>query len=435
MLEIISQIICATIMAFLGFYIVKVITKSDEKITDIKNLFLLLILILVPSISYNKDYSSIFTFIVYLVNIMVYKRIFKINLIQTIILSSMLMIITFFADILVCLSFIPFVTINELRGWSIQLVANLILAIICIIFINIPKVRCLLQKIYIKLDVIRNIPSTLFAVFSMIAFTVLEYNFSVAYGWNNGFILNILVTFIFFILICIFINERNANEMLLREYEDLFNYVQNFEEWIEKEQLNRHEYKNQLAVLRILTKEKKVRQKVDEILDDSINIEGEIVNHLKLLPKGGIKGLMYYKTIVAQKKKVHLTVDVCLEKNTYLKKLSQHNIKVLCQLIGIYFDNAIEAAEETRKKDVLVEIYELDDYVKLVFSNTFKNNKFLENRNEKGVTSKGKGHGNGLYFASKLINKNAWISGRQEIIDGYYIQSLVIQKDNKKKLS
>ena len=37
----------------------------------------------------------------------------------------------------------------------------------------------------------------------------------------------------------------------------LFSYVyKHFEDWIEKEQLNRHEYKNQLAVLRCLTKGK-----------------------------------------------------------------------------------------------------------------------------------------------------------------------------------
>ena len=96
--------------------------------------------------------------------------------------------------------------------------------------------------------------------------------------------------------------------------------------------------------------------KIDEILEDSINVEGEVVHQLKTLPKGGIKGLMYYKSAIAQKNKIDLTVNISLELHSILSKLSEKEVKVLCHLIGIYFDNAIEAAKETRKKKVLIEI-------------------------------------------------------------------------------
>ena len=125
-----------------------------------------------------------------------------------------------------------------------------------------------------------------------------------------------------------------------------------------------------------------------------------------MLPKGGIKGLMYYKSAIAQKNKIDLEVDISLETHSILEKLPEKDIKTLCRLIGIYFDNAIEAARETRKKKVLVEVYEIKDHVTFVFSNTFKKAKNFDDRNKKGVSSKGKGHGNGLYFASKLIKEN-----------------------------
>lgn len=36
----------------------------------------------------------------------------------------------------------------------------------------------------------------------------------------------------------------------------------------------------------------------------------------------------------------------------------------------------------------------------------------------------------GLYFASKLISENPWLSGKQEVIDKYYIQQLIVtEKD------
>ena len=246
------------------------------------------------------------------------------------------------------------------------------------------------------------------------------------------YVINFIVIMIFIIITYIFIKSRNEYRNLEAEYDSLFSYVQNFEDWIEKEQLNRHEYKNQLAVLRCLTKEKKVKDKIDEILEDNINIEGQAVTNLKNLPKGGIKGLLYYKAAIAQKRKLNLTTDVSIENKGILTNLSEKQVKILCKLIGIYFDNAIEAAVESRKKNISIEIYELKDKVSFVFSNTFKKHKNMKDRNKKGVSSKGEGRGNGLYFASKLIKENTWIEEKQEIIDNYYIQQLFIQNQNKK---
>ena len=109
---------------------------------------------------------------------------------------------------------------------------------------------------------------------------------------------------IFIIITYIYITSRNSYNKLVSEYDSLFNYIQNFEEWIEKEQLNKHEYKNQLAVLRDVSNEQKVKKKIDNILKENMNLEGEIIKQLKTLPKGGIKGIMYYKTIIAQKSKI-----------------------------------------------------------------------------------------------------------------------------------
>ena len=137
---------------------------------------------------------------------------------------------------------------------------------------------------------------------------------------------------------------------------------------------------------------------------------------------------MYYKAAIAQKHKINLTTDVSIESKGILTKLSEKEVKVLCKLIGIYFDNAIEAAAESRKKNVTIEIYELKDKVSIVFSNTFKKHKNMKDRNEKGVSSKGEGRGNGLYFASKLIKENDWLEQKQDIVDRYYIQELIIRK-------
>ena len=55
-------------------------------------------------------------------------------------------------------------------------------------------------------------------------------------------------------LVIILIIEKSNYDKLLTEYDGLFKYVKIFEDWIENEQFNRHEYKNQLAVIKGLSK-------------------------------------------------------------------------------------------------------------------------------------------------------------------------------------
>ena len=94
----------------------------------------------------------------------------------------------------------------------------------------------------------------------------------------------------------------------------------------------------------------------------------------------------------------------------------------------------LKHAAESRKKNLTIEVYELKDKVSFVFSNTFKRHKNMKDRNKKGVSSKGEGRGNGLYFASKLINENPWLEEKQEIIDNYYIQQIFVNdKEYKRK--
>ena len=181
-------------------------------------------------------------------------------------------------------------------------------------------------------------------------------------------------------------------------------------------------------MLRTLAKDKKVKSKIDELLDDNINIEDEVVNKLKDLPKGGLKGLMYYKAAIAQKKQIKLVVDVSLKPKTKFKNLSEDQIKTICKLIGIYFDNAIEASVETRNKYLLLEIYELSDKINIVISNSFVMSDNFSNRNKKGISTKGEGRGNGLYYANNILSKNKWLDSKQEVIDDYYIQTLSIKK-------
>ena len=160
-----------------------------------------------------------------------------------------------------------------------------------------------------------------------------------------------------------------------------------------------------------------------------------VLSELKNLPKGGLKGLIYYKVLTAKSKKVSIEIDVSTDVYKKLNKMSINQNKILCQIIGIYLDNAIEAASENRKKIIAVEIYSLDkNSVSIVISNTFKNNKVDFNKiGKKGYTTKGKGHGKGTYLAGKLISKNNWLTEEHNVRNKLYIQKVEVNTKNKSR--
>lgn len=429
MLEVLASFISASIMAWLGYYIVKEMTNYTKHEMLWKKGLLIIVFIIISIVLHPIQYTGLYTITIFLLNVLVYKYIFNISLEESIISSSILMFLVLISDTITSIFLRMFLDLSKIRTTLIIIVlSNIIVSIMVILIFNIKPIQKQLKKFYNSIVPKKGINTVIFFILLICEFTLLLHNLGKSSVFQLDYIINIIIILILMIMTYTFIQSKNKYKKLESEYDNLFSYVQNFEDWIEREQLNRHEYKNQLAVLRCLTKEKKVKSKIDEILEDSINIEGQEVTNLKNLPKGGIKGLMYYKSAIAQKQKIKLTTDVSLEKEGILTKLSEKEIRILCKLIGIYFDNAIEAASESRKKCVTIEVYELRDKVSFVFSNTFKRHKNMNDRNKKGVSSKGEGRGNGLYFANKILKDNKWLDSKQEIIDNYYIQQLNVKK-------
>lgn len=430
----ITKFICSALMAVVGLIVVKNISGSKEKLLSIKSIALMICLIIVPAFMHTTDYNFLYGIINYILMIVTYKYILNLSFTKAIISCGILLFSLFLLDFISNLFLAMFLSVDQMRNtWYINLSINIIFSIILLIVYNNKKIYRYFENLIDKISKRRQTNVIIFLLLTIVAMSTLLYLLGNNYNLNAVFTTNFLIFLIFFLLVIILVGEKNSYVKLSDDYENLFNYVKVFEDWIEDEQLIRHEYKNQLAVLRCLTKEKKVKNKIDEIISDTINIDNHIINQLKNLPSGGLKGLLYYKIAVARNNDINIEVDVSQDASPVLNTLNKDELKIISKLIGIYCDNAIEAAKETKKKIVLIEIYEINDVANIVISNTCKENKVLLNRYDKGVSTKGKGRGNGLYFAKKMLTKNTWIEESQEIIDGYYIETLKITKKRKSK--
>lgn len=423
----ITNTICSILMAIVGLIIVKKISGSKESFLGIKNICLMICLTILPVVIRDLNYSYIFSLIIFVITIITYKYILNISYIKSTLSCGIMHIFLVILDFISMNLLSIFVTAEVIRNaWYISIVFNLLFALILILLFYKTKIGDSISSFVNKIENKKQTRIVFFFMLIILGMSMLLFLASENLDISSIFTTNFVLFIILFLLVIILFTERNSYDKLSIEYDNLFNYVQVFEEWIENEKFIRHEYKNQLAVLRNMTSQKKVKDKIDSIVDDMINIDDNVINELGDLPNGGLKGLLYYKIAVAKSKKISIEIDIGNKVNVLFKQLDDDKSKILSKIIGVYFDNAIESAEQTKKKIISLEIYNLDSNLNIVISNSFSGTIDLTRINEKGVSTKGNDRGNGLYFVSKLLNKNDWLTTEQKVINEFYISKIII---------
>lgn len=241
----------------------------------------------------------------------------------------------------------------------------------------------------------------------------------------------IFIAFVYFI--GNFFYQRSKNGELKKEYDYLLDYVKEYEKALDEKSKAQHESKNQLVVIKSLANKNntKLHKYIDEILDVEESKESHLLNSLRILPTCGLKGLIYYKTAKMFKKgmEVHVNVESILQDEKYWELCEKH-LHSVSTVIGVYLDNAIEAAEKADKKFVIIDIDADGEDVIFSFSNTYEGHIDVGKMDKQGYSTKGKSRGYGLSLVQDILNKSEYLSQKREINGIFYVQKLIIQ--NKK---
>lgn len=231
MLEVLVSLVCPIIMVVTGIYIVKILINSKKRLLTIKNVMLIIGYAMIASLIRNIDYQGVNTLITYLMNIIVYKIIFKENVSKVILLSSIVMILTFVADMVCGALLVLIFTISEIRSlWYLRILSNLLISIVAISIIKLILTKKMAQEINKKLERLSSNSTLIFMALTILVFTIVSYNFTQISQFNIIIIINIALVIIFIVLLSIFLYERNNYNNLMNEYDNMFSYVQNFED-------------------------------------------------------------------------------------------------------------------------------------------------------------------------------------------------------------
>lgn len=427
MLPLIVKFIIGLIISTTSFLIVKTIKKDNSKMS-LYTILIILLMTLPTVILYETKYNALISLISYVLSILLYHKYFKMNLTTSIIMCSFSVLLISLSDLIFCLINLMIFSYEDVRDiWYVSIINNILVSILSI---AISKQKLISEKIsYLcqKIDNKTGYKISVFAILSIIIISVMFYNIASIFKLNLYYTITTTMSIFLFILYYFCVSERANYEKLNDEYNILFDYVQTFENWIDDEQMYRHELKNNLSIIRNMTKNKKIINKVDEMLEFSIVIDERAIEDLKNIPKGGLRGLLYYKIALAKNKNVKMVIEVSPKVTKILKKLEEKKLRQLCIVLGIYLDNALEAASLAKNKSVTLEVYKSNNNLTFTISNTYKDIIPIKNMKKKGFTTKGKNHGKGLYYVTKILNKEKWIETSQIFLNNYFIQKICIK--------
>ena len=307
--------------------------------------------------------------------------------------------------------------------------SNLFMLLLVIFIINIKWVRTKAANIISWYDEKRilKLASIVTIAYGLIAyFTYLNYT-----GLNSLFyvlIINAILIFIFIFVIGFF-NERAENHKLLFEYDRQMVYVKTYEQLAHDKQKEQHEYRNQLSLIRSMVEshDKKTISYIDELLElDSQNQSHQYFEQLTYIPKGGLKGFILFKI----NEMIELDIEVVVNVDEDLKdekcwKNCDKELKDVSRAIGVYLDNAKQAAALADKKFVIIDVSKEGEKIIFTFSNTFKGELEISKIGKEGYSTKGLNHGHGLALINEIVEHNKHLETLKYINGIYYVQNII----------
>lgn len=407
---------------------IKSIINSKVKFYSFYTLFWLFISISPCLFLYKVGYSFFFNVLSFIATAISLKKIFSFSVAEGMVFTLYFMLISIIPDLVTCL-----VAINYARYSAINpfytIFTNLFISISTYFLFKIKYIRKFTKISQEHIKEIRYKNTIIYILLATIAIGLSYYVIIGIYIPSKFYFATNVIILIFVSLVFIYIGKIIKYEQLKTKNTILYDCMSNIENYQEEQDLKIHEYKNQLSKITSITSDKEILSKIEEILDVDLTADTYLLGKIKNIPKGELKSLIYYKFLVASKENLKLFINVSSEINTKSYKFSKSQYRILSNLIGIFFDNAIEASKESKERELYFEIYDSNIGLTFLISNTYKEKIDLSKIGTKGYTTKGGSHGKGLYLAKKLLNKKNNISTRTVINGNQFIQKIIIEKE------
>ena len=414
------------------FLILSVQRLLKEKVLlfNFKTIFWLLFSLVPCTLFYNSGYSFVFTILSVVFLSITIERLFCIELYECVILTLSFMILSIIPALLFSLFVVNFYNYETIRNTPyIFILTNFVISISTYFLYNYTFIG---KKILNNIENFKKIKQLNIIIYVIMAFVSIGAVYYLArdiYKPTISYFITNIVISTFIGLIYIYVCQLFKSNQLEAKNNILYECMRNIESYQEEQDLKIHEYKNQLSKITAITDDKEVINKIEEILNVDLSEDIYLLGKIKNIPKSELKSLIYYKLLVAKKDNIKLLINVFPELSNERYNFSRSQEKTISNIIGVFFDNAIEGAKSSKEKELSLEIYDSNLGMTFSISNTFSGKINLEKLGNKGYTTKGKNHGNGLHFVKKMLNKKNGIFTRTIVNNNHFTQKIIIEKE------
>ena len=427
-MNLLNVILSVCITSLMSYF--TILNISDQKRN--KKVFIIYLLIFIPLIILNciffEGITKLFLTII-ITTLILYLTIFKKDISNSIYYTLAYELLAYISEIVISLIFVSIFKINMVSYERFQF--SFLLFTICNVLLvyfvsklkfiskNIQKLNSIIsknQKDWIYLLIIMIILSLL------LVFNKNNLGSGIEYYINAG-----MVIFVVFSLIYVIYNkfQRQAME---DKYNESMEYVLRYEKIINEQGKKNHEYNNQLMVIKgYVNNPERLSEYLDEVIGEHKTGQNYTVKQLGFLPDGGVKGLLYHKLSKMEDNdiKYYLYVDQNL-KDKDIENFDLKTYRDLTKLLGVFLDNAIDAALKSEEKEIEVELKDKGDCLLLTISNTYDKNIDINKVGKSGFTTKGVGHGFGLSIVKDIARTNSEIETFSSKESDKFIQTAMI---------
>lgn len=311
-----------------------------------------------------------------------------------------------------------------------NLLANFLIALLSIILMSLPIVKKGLKAIIKLFEKNNNLYNYLY-IFLVVLYLIVSKN-GLEFLLKSNYYINILFIIMIVIILTIIIRNEYKYDKIKNEYKNMLNHVTKYEKIITDQGKANHEFKNQLMVIKGYAQmnSPKLLEYLDSVIEDSKKTHSSyFISQLNKFPAGGIKGLLYYKLSMMDDENIKHELNVESGVKIRLDTLGTESYKNITKMLGVLFDNAIDAAKKSKEKKIIIDVVKKTNSVTFSIYNTYKG-KIEIDKIGTGFTTKGSGHGYGLRLVKDIIESNDIFKIENMLEDEYYVTRLTIKTRN-----
>ena len=428
----ISNVIGAIAMYFISIYIWKKLYGINFNYKSI--LFYIWSTLFVFAIILNYFYNYVFiriffsTFIMAFANRIIFRQDYKKTIFSTVFSEMILTIADMSYGVIVV--YLLEVDINNLSSFYGTLFVNLYVSIISLFIVNLRIVH----KAYsFLLSFISNLNSRRVIFMSILLIISLDFLLAITFFKSNFYIVfcvNLFLIFIYSYVVFKNIQTFGRSELIKSENNSLLKSLRQYEDMVDRQRVDNHENKNQLLIIKnmIKKKDKDVVKYIDTIVKDQKEDDEALYTRVMTIPSGGLQGIIYQKMLVMKDEHIKFSLDVGRGVRDFeLDKLSMDDNYRLCKIVGVFLDNAIEESLNLDDKCIMISLYIDDSDLVIDVSNRFSGKVDIDRIDESGYTTKGDGHGYGLFLVKKILSETNVFENERSINRNVFKQIIRIK--------